>query len=35
MDLIYIAGIALFLAITVGLAAGCERLGNRAPGGRP
>jgi hypothetical protein len=35
MDLIYIAGIALFLAVTVGLAAGCEKLGNRTPGGRP
>jgi len=35
MDLIYIAGIAVFLAITVGLTAGCEKLGNRAPGGRP
>ncbi len=35
MDLIYIAGIALFLALTVGLAIGCEKLGNRATGGRP
>ena len=31
MDLIYIAGIALFLALTVWLAAGCEKLSNRAP----
>jgi len=35
MDLIYLAGIVAFGALCVALAAGCEKLGSRAPGGRP
>jgi hypothetical protein len=35
MDLIYIAGIAVFLGISVALVAGCEKLRRDAPGGRP
>lgn len=27
MDLFYVAGIALFFALLIGLAVGCERLG--------
>lgn len=27
MDLVYLAGIGLFFALTLGLAAGCARLG--------
>ena len=27
MDLIYLAGIVLFLALTVGMAVGCHKLG--------
>jgi hypothetical protein len=34
MDLLYIAGIALFWGLCVALAVGCEKL-RRAPGGRP
>ena len=29
MDLIYLAGIMLFLALTVGMAAGCHKLGDK------
>lgn len=29
MDLIYLAAIAAFLALTVGMAVGCDRLGGR------
>jgi hypothetical protein len=35
MDLLYVAGIALFLGLCVALAGGCERLSRRATGGRP
>jgi hypothetical protein len=35
MDLVYIAGIAVFLWISVALIVGCEKLRKDAPGGRP
>jgi hypothetical protein len=34
MDLLYIAGIAVFFGLFAALATGCEKL-RRAPGGRP
>ncbi|SAL55825.1 hypothetical protein AWB66_03045 [Caballeronia telluris] len=34
MDLLYIAGMAVFVGLCVALVAGCEKL-RRAPGGRP
>jgi hypothetical protein len=34
MDLLYIAGIIAFWAVTAALAVGCNKL-RRAPGGRP
>jgi hypothetical protein len=35
MDLIYLACIVAFWALCVAFATGCEKLGSRAPGGRP
>jgi hypothetical protein len=35
MDLLYFLGIAGFWALCVALTAGCDRLRNRASGGRP
>jgi hypothetical protein len=35
MDFIYIVGIVVFTGLCLALAAGCEKLRNRAPGGRP
>ncbi len=35
MDLIYIAGIAVFLGLSLALVVGCEKLHRHAPGGRP
>jgi hypothetical protein len=35
MDLIYIAGIVVFLGLSVALVIGCEKLYGHAPGGRP
>ncbi|WP_440130259.1 potassium ABC transporter ATPase [Trinickia symbiotica] len=35
MDFVYMVGIAVFLGLTIALAAGCEKLRSRAPGGRP
>ena len=29
MDMIYLAGIVLFLALTIGMAAGCHKLGGK------
>jgi hypothetical protein len=34
MDLLYIAGIAVFFGLCLALTIGCEKL-RRAPGGRP
>ncbi|SAL42664.1 hypothetical protein AWB65_03252 [Caballeronia humi] len=34
MDLLYVAGIAVFFGLCVALTAGCAKL-RRAPGGRP
>jgi hypothetical protein len=34
MDLVYLAGIVLFLGLCVALASGCERLRRRVTGGR-
>lgn len=35
MDIVYIVSAAAFCGLFVGLAAGCEKLRGRAPGGRP
>jgi hypothetical protein len=35
MDLLYIVGIAAFWALCAALVMGCDKLRNRAPGGRP
>lgn len=35
MDFMYLAGIAIFLGLCLALIAGCDKLGNRGPGGRP
>ena len=35
MDFIYLVGIAIFLGLCVALTAGCDKLRNRGPGGRP
>lgn len=35
MDFMYLVGIAIFLGLCVALAAGCDKLRNRGPGGRP
>jgi hypothetical protein len=35
MDLLYFLGIVAFWALCVALTAGCDKLRNRAPGGRP
>jgi hypothetical protein len=35
MDFIYLAGIALFMALCMALSVGCEKLHGREPGGRP
>jgi hypothetical protein len=35
MDFVYIVGIVVFCALFLAMAAGCEKLKSRAPGGRP
>jgi hypothetical protein len=35
MDFIYIVGIVVFCMLCLALAAGCEKLRSRVPGGRP
>jgi Potassium-transporting ATPase A subunit len=35
MDFVYIVGIVVFCGLCLALAAGCEKLRSRAPGGRP
>lgn len=35
MDLIYLVGVAACWGLCVALAAGCDKLRSRAPGGRP
>jgi hypothetical protein len=35
MDVLYVGGIIVFTALTIGLIKGCEVLRRRATGGRP